>query len=274
MAKSLMLAAAALIGGQGAPVAEAPLAPSGKWVAQFEDNLCLLSRPFGADGNAVRFAIRAVPGDPSVSLYLLRPAPTAKRQREGSAELLLEPSGRRSTANFVESSAAVSGQRVARLSYPREDLALLAKTTAMTIDLGKDAPVRLRTDNLAGAMRTLATCEDDLVRHWGLDPAALRALVRKAEPAGNPAAWITDEDYPDEALQSGWEGEVGLRLIVDAAGGVKDCVITESSGHDVLDQQACTLIEHNGRFRPAIAADGKPVAALWSSHFTWRIPGG
>jgi TonB family protein len=91
-------------------------------------------------------------------------------------------------------------------------------------------------------------------------------------PAGNPQSWVTDDDYPAEALSAGEQGTVGLRLEIDSAGAVTGCAITISSGSARLDARTCELLRARARFRPAMDKHGKPIASSWNSRLSWRLP--
>lgn len=101
--------------------------------------------------------------------------------------------------------------------------------------------------------------------------ALAAAIVTPPKPV-DPANWITNDDYPAEAVKQGWEGVVAFRLTISPAGAVTDCQITASSGHDVLDQAACSLMKTRGRFDPARTAKGKAVEGSFDRRVRWQIP--
>lgn len=53
--------------------------------------------------------------------------------------------------------------------------------------------------------------------------------------------------YPPEAVERGLEGEVKLRLQLDAAGRVIDAAVLSGSGHALLDQAALNAARQIGR---------------------------
>jgi TonB family protein len=95
----------------------------------------------------------------------------------------------------------------------------------------------------------------------------------KAEPLGNPAYWVTPEDYPAEALHARRAGIVSFRLDIDERGDVSKCTVTGSSGTPILDQTACDLLSERGKFIPPVDADGKPARTYYLSRVRWQIPG-
>ena len=80
-----------------------------------------------------------------------------------------------------------------------------------------------------------------------------RPLFDPVDPAprGNPSRWITDNDYRTSWITRGYSGVAGFTLSIDAGGRVAGCSITRSTGHSVLDQATCSLLERRARFEPS-----------------------
>lgn len=102
-------------------------------------------------------------------------------------------------------------------------------------------------------------------------PAA-DSLPRGAIPATPPQDWVTDDDYPPEALKARRQGRVSFVLTIDPQGKPSACGITESSGVIQLDVETCRLMMARARFAPALDAEGRPAASEWSSRFRWELP--
>jgi TonB family protein len=256
---------------QTAPAGDAPMRPKGAWTAEFEESTCVLSRNYGEGAAAMQLAFRPDPSDGFLEIVVVAPHAGKGHARSGEAEAVLQPSGQRGTG-FYRDYTVAGGKRVLRFSVKRDAISDLATATSIRLTRGGEPPLHFALSNTANAMKTIQTCQDDLMRRWGFDPAALRTLVRRAEPDGSPLKWITPSDYPAAALRAGQQGEVRFRLIIDAEGGVADCRIDQTSGHKLLDDTACMLLRKRARFIPAVGADGKPVRVPWSSRFVWLIP--
>lgn len=93
--------------------------------------------------------------------------------------------------------------------------------------------------------------------------------VPSAQPSGNPALWVTPEDYPPAALRAGASGSVKVRLAVNAAGIPTNCTITESALVPELDHTTCALLLRRARFRP-VKDGGTAGASTWSGRFRWE----
>ncbi len=73
------------------------------------------------------------------------------------------------------------------------------------------------------------------------------------------------KSYPKVAQMRGWEGEVMLDLKIDGSGNVLTAKVRESSGHEVLDNQALEMVRKASPF-PA------PPEALRSRTFNISVP--
>ena len=91
-------------------------------------------------------------------------------------------------------------------------------------------------------------------------------------PANAANRWITNNDYPRVGITRELEGTVSYRLVVGSNGRVENCEIARSSGHDVLDREACRLLERRARFNPAKNNRGEEVVGTFTGSVTWQIP--
>ncbi len=78
--------------------------------------------------------------------------------------------------------------------------------------------------------------------------------------------------YPPAARVARQEGDVAMMLSIDAAGKVARCDVTETSLSASLDAAACELVRSEGRFRPALDSNGKPVRGTLPAIFRWVLP--
>lgn len=93
----------------------------------------------------------------------------------------------------------------------------------------------------------------------------------RLRPATPPGSWITDDDYPPSAMRAGHQGTVSFRMEISTDGLPVGCSVTQSSGFDDLDQQACALLQRRARFTPARDHAGHAIPASYSGRFTWRM---
>jgi protein TonB len=103
-------------------------------------------------------------------------------------------------------------------------------------------------------------------------PAVVPKISKAAGAKGNPANWITSDDYPPRALREGAEGTTSITWDISEAGRVENCRVTASSGNSELDDTACKLITRRGKYSPAMDQDGNPIRSSQSRRVVWRIP--
>ena len=80
---------------------------------------------------------------------------------------------------------------------------------------------------------------------------------------------LNDSDYPIGARLAGIEGLVAVRFTIQPDGRVNGCQIVKSSGSAELDGTTCRLIERRFRYRPARDAQGRAIAEVATTSFTW-----
>ena len=108
------------------------------------------------------------------------------------------------------------------------------------------------------------------------DPPALPTpVVRTVEPArakANLASYVSDEDYPSNAVRNEEQGTTRFRLAVGPDGKVKDCTVTSSSGSSALDSTTCRLMKQRARFTPARNNRNELTGDTVTSAIRWVLP--
>jgi protein TonB len=95
---------------------------------------------------------------------------------------------------------------------------------------------------------------------------------RAARPIGNPANWVSTNDYPARDLREGNQGTTGFELTVGTDGRVVACQVIRSSGFAGLDKATCDALSRRARFTPASDASGAKVTGRYASSIRWVIP--
>jgi TonB family protein len=112
----------------------------------------------------------------------------------------------------------------------------------------------------------------------GSDPAAtgedgtvsVAAIKTMPQPIGDTDFVDATRDYPPDAKRLGVEGQVKVRLKVDATGKVATRSLVTRLGHG-LDELALKLANRL-RFKPAIDTSDRPVPATVVWTFTFTLP--
>jgi protein TonB len=97
---------------------------------------------------------------------------------------------------------------------------------------------------------------------------------QSARAKSNLAGYVSDADYPSDAIRREEQGTTRFRLAVGPDGRVSDCMVTGSSGSAALDLATCRLMKSRARFAPARDSTGNAVADAVSSAINWRLPSG
>ena len=97
-------------------------------------------------------------------------------------------------------------------------------------------------------------------------------ISQAASAKGDPHTWITNDDYPPEAVRQEQQGVSGIAWTINEQGRVENCHVVSSSGSQVLDDTACRLMTRRGRYSPAKDASGNPIKQTSSLRFKWVLP--
>jgi protein TonB len=103
-------------------------------------------------------------------------------------------------------------------------------------------------------------------------PQPVAHTLKPARAKANLASYVSDEDYPSNAIRNEEQGTTRFRLAVGPDGRVKDCTVTGSSGSSALDGTTCKLMRQRARFTPATDSAGKPTGDTVASAIRWVLP--
>ena len=104
----------------------------------------------------------------------------------------------------------------------------------------------------------------------GLGSLLLSTVI--ATTPTTPLPWFDLNDYPTKAFEREWQGTTNFDVIVDPTGRSTDCKIAKSSGHEMLDRQACWVALKRARFTPAIGSNGERAFGVYRSQVVWSRP--
>jgi outer membrane biosynthesis protein TonB len=107
-------------------------------------------------------------------------------------------------------------------------------------------------------------------------PASLLLLIGLqvvAPELAHRGSFMTDDDYPANALRNKETASVRLALTIDAAGKLVACKVTSIEGARSLEAPTCALQTRRARFVPAHDSSGNAVAGITTTTFNWMLPG-
>lgn len=77
--------------------------------------------------------------------------------------------------------------------------------------------------------------------------------------AANGLGLFSYQDYPPEAVNHHWQGNVQVELTVGDNGRPNACRVIKSSGYKVLDDKTCKVLLSRAKFPPAHDLQGNAV---------------
>ena len=153
-------------------------------------------------------------------------------------------------------------------SRPFLDTDFADKVQYLNFQQGKRS-VRLKTGPLGDAFKVLNQCTGSLITEWGLDLDQHKTMTRRPEWTNQaPIARRIQGTYPKTALRKGESGIFRMRVIVDEAGTVAECVMNKTTVAESLDSPACREMK-NAKFTPALDANGKPMRTYYATSITY-----
>ena len=291
-ARTLTLAlAGAMLGSGMAPAAAQEetraFTRTGQWQLEAADEECRIARVFTNGDQQIALALERNSASAAARLVLVSNALTTYRTSEELGFRFL-PDGDQRSARYLQSEMA-DGQQYFNLGdvwfgtvdppspgtpppapgtpiYDRAaEQAYAAAITAIEFNTGLTQTARLETGSLRAAITALQACTDDLLRSWGLDWERHQSMTRRATPDGNAVDWVPGlvSLFPD------WLGFWGSRnsflVLVDAEGHPTRCTVQRPSLDASKNERICNGFMANGRFLPALDANGQPMASYWQA---------
>ncbi|MEA3262513.1 MAG: energy transducer TonB [Pseudomonadota bacterium] len=272
----LELAAAVLIlsaSAQAQVASPIPLPPIGPWKLDYAPDECRLVRSFGSGDKQIVFRLARGSGLQQFDVIL---ASKDIPKLPSKIPMTLKLEGTDTPAQLFDGvSAQVPGRSERYVRWYDGDSNLLkdfGQNQVITVGAGKSYSATLNLVAARPALAALDKCHEDLLQGWGLDLAKLKEAKSPPIPTGNPANWVTTNDYPSKALLAGVSGTVRFMAIVGTEGRPTQCKIALSSGEPELDTVTCQLVMRRAQFKPAANAKGEPVVGYYINRVRWIIP--
>jgi TonB family protein len=262
--RALLLVAVA-IGSMGA--AE-PRQPTARWVVNYDDAQCVASRNYGTDDKPLFLALKPSPTGSLMRIMLMRNgASSDAEQRPASVRFDSNPAIAAKALSFGDPKAR---RIAASINLPMATFAANRRASAIEVK-GGWFNERLAVPGLSGVIAAFDDCLANLREVWNVGAPHSSRIARPAQSKRPLRDFFRSSTYPAQAMTEGNSGRVGLALLIDEAGKVRDCMIEETSGFATLDTMSCYTISTHARFDPALGADGKPAKSASFHRIQWRI---
>jgi TonB family protein len=244
--------------------------PPGQWVIDYGETRCALARRSAGAGSVILILDTYLGGAQPQLILLAEDSDHLPRRVPATVNIALSPSNHRVRASISQRRL----RRGSTLIMPDlgDDFAeQFGRSDRITIDAGERRIFDLALPNAREGVTALNACNDDLLRHWGINPSE-RLSLQRLPTADTSVGWITSDDYPAGAPGRGEQGTTVLRIAVRPDGRAAECTVVSSSGSTDLDAQSCQLTLQRGRFIPALDANGRATAASMIYRIVWRLP--
>jgi hypothetical protein len=251
-----------------------PFRPTGGWTADFADESCALERTFSNGTDTLSLRLRQfAPGDafeitvasPTLGRWRVRRiAFTAAGARQDIEQFqTFEVPGGLKGAIFH---ASLPSMRPRGEPPPNADFATY--TAAAELDrlhIGGlyRSPIDIEMGTLGAAMRTMETCLDDLLAHWGLDAQAHRTLTRRAEPDWSEAWIAVTAPMQRDFLAQKHSTRQDVRLIIDETGKPTGCSVTGWPDDEPIARRMCDALLKEAHIPPALDNRSQPIKSYF-----------
>ena len=261
-------AAVALLLSGAARADTAPRQPTSKWLVEFADNECLLSRSYGSDSNPLILTLEQTPMEQGIALYILKPS---NRQDINNGRAQVSFGAESTDAKFGAHLLAERPLRRILVAVPDASYKAAAKSEVISVSVPGEAKESFSVPGLGAALEVMDQCVVDLGKHWGISAEEQRRVAKPAKPLKPLGRYFSALDYPTKALKDDAMGRTNVRIAVDETGRPTDCIVMKPSGNKALDSETCRILIQKARFEPAIDVDGRPMKSVVVTAVNWLI---
>ena len=243
--------------------------PVGKWNLEFGETSCTLGRVFSVGTREASLGFRAEPPERRFSLLLAVPDTMLA---DSARSIIVSAPGVVPVVVMAPLRAVPLKPGVKRVDISLEVEKLASLVSAKEISIkGAGKAINIQIGGSVEAVTAMTKCEDDLMREWKIDPAALERIATFPKPI-DLVNWVSSNDYPAAPQLALQGGTVGALIRIDETGKVQECRVIDSSADRDLDDTTCRLVLMRGHYSPAMDKDGHPVPSWDRAKFRWQIP--
>lgn len=201
-----VLAAVVAAAGIAAKAQDRQLQPSSSWQMFYDNESCDLSRRFGEGEERLTLYLQQfAPGDSFEARLVGAPLGRERVLRRAEVQFQTQEAYKLTSLRIVKSTDGDPVLLAGVLSlepwdYVAKQLRPItpveaAAITNVAFKLPGEPRLVLAIGLFSKVRDAMRSCMDDLVRHWGLDPAAVRDLRSRPVPIAS-LEWISSHDYP------------------------------------------------------------------------------
>lgn len=247
------------------------LAPTGKWMVEFADHDCILSRHYGTGPkDALILSFKKLPMETGIEVYVFKSG-KKHEMRAGKAKLAFgagQPAETRYGAYL-----AGTGLRTINLVVEDESYRAAIRSGVVHVSVPREVAASFAVPGIGPALQLLDQCALNLGELWGIPKEQQQRMSTAAKLTMPWHTLFVSSDYPAIALKEDASGRSIVRYAIDESGRPSDCVVLKSSGNSSLDSRACSVLMKRARFEPARDREGKPMRSLAVTGINWLLYG-
>ena len=264
--RAVLLTAVGL--GSTAAATPEPRQPTARWVVNYDDAQCVASRNYGSEDKPLHLAFKPSPTGKVMRIMLIRNGPAADAEQRPAMV-------RFDDSKPIGANALAYGDRqtrsfIAAINLPMASLAAHRQAAAIAIK-GGSFDERLAVGGFSGVMAAFDDCLANLRDVWNVGEPYSTRLKGEAQPKQPLRDLFRSTTYPAQAIRERDSGLVGVALLIDETGKVRDCMVEETSGFATLDTMSCSILTKHAQFQPATGADAKPAKSASFHRINWKI---
>jgi hypothetical protein len=273
------LVAGLLVSSSAAQAVTVRYEPASQWRVDNEPQICRLSRDYRSGDGQITIRIEQFQPDATMQLMLIgKPIERAENRSTFDVRLGSNAASFRSEVADITLPDGRIGTLFRGVQFVRPNptspytwpgASQFAQIDEMAFEAPRMGTIVLQTKTLPRAMDEMRKCHRQMIAGWGFDPEVQESLMRHAEPADNPASWLSFKDYPQSALRHRRSSIVVFRLNVDETGQPSACFVPRSYTPQDFVATTCEVLMGRARFKPALDASGKPVASYFVNTVAW-----
>ena len=255
------------------PTTSAPTAraPTGGWVVDFDAAQCVATRNYGTESEPLIFALKAPAVGDVMQVVVIRNGRGGvfANQLEGKIGI---GGAKPFATSMLAAMTEQKPRRLYRANLPLQQFSTIRDASTISIEGGDEFKETLAISQMSPLLKVMNDCVADLRKVWNVEEGDALSAALRQRARGNLARVLMSEDYPDIAMEKDASGMVEVVVLIDEAGRIADCTVTQTSGIAALDAQSCAKFKQRARFKPAVGIDGKPAKDVLRTKVRWILP--
>jgi hypothetical protein len=240
--------------------------PIKQWSLDWGAIACNAIATYGSPAEPITLSFRPSPNGTMVRLVVLLPGLGRPAYQ---FEVKTNITGETVRTNALRFPGTRGKNDIVWINFTPDQLAGLRTAGEIALD-GGPLHDRFALPGIGKVLDGLEACNADLRKYWNVGDSGAN-LSRHARPKRPLRNYFSPSDYPSQAMQQFDTGSSRIMMMIDEAGGLKDCMVEETSGVATLDAMTCAILHERARFEPALDSSGKPVRSVLTTRVNWRI---